>query len=416
MRVLHTADWHLNDRLGAVHRNDDLVARLHQVARYLDEHAVDLMVVAGDVFSTYTRLAEIERAWTAVYEVFRPFLARGGTILALSGNHDSDPLFRFLRLATFLGGPFPVGRTDAGAYHPHPAGRLHVAADPTVFRLAEPDGSLVQVVALPYPTTARYLQGQAAHYASVDEKNDRLHAALLDQLHDLQAHHVDPAHPAVLAAHLHVRGSELDGHALYRLTERDDVCFEPGHLPTGWAYTALGHIHKRQKIGGQDHVRYSGGIDRMDFGEAEDDKAVVVFDVDAQGAHDVTWLPLDATPLHRLTVSATADGLDLETSDRSHPGVLGDAERAIVDLTVRFDPTEADRTSLLRQARALFPRAAWVRAESTAEPATADATPLPSGDPATVARDYVADQMTDDDPDEREATLALLDGLLSPAD
>ena len=35
--------------------------------------------------------------------------------------------------------------------------------------------------------------------------------------------------PTILAAHLHVCGSEI--HTLYKLTERDDVVFATGFLP-----------------------------------------------------------------------------------------------------------------------------------------------------------------------------------------
>lgn len=51
MRILHTADWHLTEKLGSVDRRPDLLARLQEVAAYLDEHKVDVMVVAGDMFS-----------------------------------------------------------------------------------------------------------------------------------------------------------------------------------------------------------------------------------------------------------------------------------------------------------------------------------------------------------------------------
>jgi DNA repair protein SbcD/Mre11 len=52
MRILHTADWHLNDRLGRLDRQEDIVARLEEIASYLEEHQVDVMVVAGDLLAS----------------------------------------------------------------------------------------------------------------------------------------------------------------------------------------------------------------------------------------------------------------------------------------------------------------------------------------------------------------------------
>ncbi len=51
MRILHTSDWHLNDRLYWIDRQPDIKNRLQELAGYLQEHAVDVMVVAGDLFS-----------------------------------------------------------------------------------------------------------------------------------------------------------------------------------------------------------------------------------------------------------------------------------------------------------------------------------------------------------------------------
>ena len=105
MRILHTADWHLNERLGRIERQTDIVARLKEIAGYLDEHRVDVMVVAGDVFSRFTRLEEVRDALKDVQATFKPFLARGGTIVALSGNHDHEALFTLLWAALDLASP-----------------------------------------------------------------------------------------------------------------------------------------------------------------------------------------------------------------------------------------------------------------------------------------------------------------------
>ena len=48
MRILHTADWHLCDRLGRIDRTDDLKARVERVAELCNERAVDLLLLAGD--------------------------------------------------------------------------------------------------------------------------------------------------------------------------------------------------------------------------------------------------------------------------------------------------------------------------------------------------------------------------------
>jgi DNA repair exonuclease SbcCD nuclease subunit len=40
VRILHTGDWHMNDRLGRVDRAEDIEGSLERIAGYLDEENV----------------------------------------------------------------------------------------------------------------------------------------------------------------------------------------------------------------------------------------------------------------------------------------------------------------------------------------------------------------------------------------
>ena len=51
MRVLHTGDWHLADRLGRMDRSRDLRDAVERVAAYCVSENVDVLLVAGDLFS-----------------------------------------------------------------------------------------------------------------------------------------------------------------------------------------------------------------------------------------------------------------------------------------------------------------------------------------------------------------------------
>ena len=59
-------------------------------------------------------------------------------------------------------------------------------------------------------------------------------------------------------------------------------------------YVALGHIHKAQNLNENSHppIIYSGSIERVDFGEAKDDKFFVIAEVD-KGKCDISWRLLD---------------------------------------------------------------------------------------------------------------------------
>src|SRR4051794_32729356 len=55
MKLLHTADWHLGDRLGRIDRTDDLRRSVERVAGYCESERVDVLLVAGDLFSELAR-------------------------------------------------------------------------------------------------------------------------------------------------------------------------------------------------------------------------------------------------------------------------------------------------------------------------------------------------------------------------
>ncbi len=59
-------------------------------------------------------------------------------------------------------------------------------------------------------------------------------------------------------------------------------------------YVALGHIHKPQDLNEGKHppVIYPGSIERVDFGEAKDDKFFVIAEVE-KGETQVEWRKLE---------------------------------------------------------------------------------------------------------------------------
>ena len=74
MRIIHTADWHLCDRLGRIDRTDDLRGRVERVAALCEEHAADVLLIAGDLFSEQAPLDEMTDALTHLHARRSPVL------------------------------------------------------------------------------------------------------------------------------------------------------------------------------------------------------------------------------------------------------------------------------------------------------------------------------------------------------
>ncbi len=346
MRILHTADWHLTETLNGVDRHPDIIARLEEIAHYLDEYHVDIMVVAGDMFSQCTRMEDLEKAVADVNRVFKPFLQRGGTIVTISGNHDNEHFFMMLRTALDLAAPIDPTRPG-----PRPGGRLYIAGQPTVLELADKVGQSVQFVLLPYPTPRRYLRGEDTNFKSPADKYRRLHDRLLDTLGDIRRDNrifKDYLH-TVLVAHIHVRGGQI--HTRYHLSERDDIIYEQSEIPTYWEYMAYGHIHKPQAIGGIPYARYAGSIERLNIGEKDDDKSVVLVEIGPQGRQgDPQCLQLSPTPFYRIEIQNPETEM-LGLGDR-YP----DADRALVSYQVVYKPGVHNPNAISEELKKIFPR------------------------------------------------------------
>jgi exonuclease SbcD len=405
MKILHTADWHLGDRLGRIDRTEDLRRAVERVADHCACRAVDVLLVAGDLFSELARPDGLREAIRHVQETFRGFLRDGGTILTLTGNHDNENFCQTLCHAMSLAAP---AADEPGALAP--PGRLYLASQPTFLRLADPhDGHEVQFVLMPYPTPTRYLnREESQRYHSLEEKNKHLLSAYTAALADLRAHpRFDPKRPTVLSAHVHVRGGEVS--TLFRISEQEDVVFESDDLPADFAYVALGHIHKPQCIGGHSHVRYSGSIERMDLGEANDNKSVVVFEIGPDGRRgEPEVLPLESTPVRVVDVRDPRSELPLLAS--SYP----DAERALVHVKLKYTAGVDSLDETLRELEKIFPRwyaRDWKESGAPDGPLTLGEAPRGKSFEDTV-RDYLKAELVNYEDAEREAVLARAEQLL----
>jgi len=121
MKILHTADWHLGKKLNDFSRMDEQRQVLEEIVAIADKEAVDVVLVAGDLFDTFNPPNEaIELLYKTVHR-----LAKNGerAVIAIAGNHDSadrieapDPLARECGII-FTGYPdtkIPIFTLDSG--------------------------------------------------------------------------------------------------------------------------------------------------------------------------------------------------------------------------------------------------------------------------------------------------------------
>jgi len=398
----------MGDRLGRIDRTEDLRRAVERVGDTCREQEVDVLLVAGDLFSELARPDNLRETIGHWQRVFDGFLKAGGTILALTGNHDNENFCRTLANAMNLASP-SVGLMGEIV----PNGRLYLATEPMFLKLADRRrGFPVQFVLMPYPTPGRYFRDNPSpKYAGPSENNARLMAAFLEELRRIQRHEkFERKLPTVLGAHIHVHGANF-GSALFRMSEHDDLVFGPEQLPEEFAYVALGHIHKAQAVGGRENLRYSGSIEAMDLGEANDQKSVTFFDIDETGLNGpVTLAPIPATPIRRVVIENPK--AEMAALRRLHPEPSGD----LANLEIRYEAGVDSLEEILLELDKLFPRwyaRKWTETgELTDRLTTEEITPNFAGFEETV-REYVRRELQNHTEEERQEVLWRLDQLFA---
>jgi exonuclease SbcD len=331
MRILHTADWHVGRRLGRHDRMPEHRAALEEVAEIADAEAVDLVVVSGDVFDRPS--PPVDALSLGLQALQR--LAETRPVVAVAGNHDAPELFDALA---------PLLRDRRvhliGAIRPPDAGgvlgpeELGVPAVVAAFPFLR-EGRVVDFMA----ETGRW-------YGQYAEKVAAIAAAYNAAVIERAGTDLVP----ILVAHFMVSGVRV-AHSERELHIGDAYTTTPQAIPAGAQYVALGHIHAPQSVPGANvPAEYAGSLLALDFGEAGEQKRVVVVDAEPGRLATVRSVPITSgRPLVRAR--GTWDELAARAEE------LGDA---YLDLTVSVGGPDPE---LGRRAAETFPYLVRVRAD-----------------------------------------------------
>lgn len=345
MKILHTSDWHLGRALYGRQRLDEFRDFLDWLLRTLKEQAVDVLLVAGDIFDT-------GNPGNAAQEQYYRFLARVAStgcrhIVVTAGNHDSP---------SFLGAPRELCK-HLGI---HVVG--NVSDDPAdeILTLCDPAGSPELIVcAVPYlrdrdirtvesgesiaDKERKLVEGIQTHYGRV--------AGIARQKRDELGGRI----PIVGMGHLFTAGGKtIDGDGVRELHVGSLLRVDAGTFAGHFDYLALGHLHVPQTVGGSTMMRYSGSPLPIGFGEARQQKTVCLVELAANGqrAEDRPTVTTIDVPVFRRLASVRGDwkaiGAGIASLQKEAPEarpewleVFLDSDEIIPDLGERLEEMTA---------------------------------------------------------------------------
>jgi DNA repair exonuclease SbcCD nuclease subunit len=256
----------------------------------------------------------------------------------------------------------------------------------------------VQFVLLPFPSLGRVLTG-AETATSPSELNRPVAEAVatwIRSLPDLPGYDIDLR--TVLVAHLNVTGADVN-RGLLRIDERSDVVLDAAALPRGFDYVALGHVHKPQCVADLPHIRYAGSLDRMDFGDTDPAKGVVLVDIGPDGRRAVVPIPIEPSRLEVVTITNAANAAEEIAAQ------VPDPDTAVVRVVV--EPAAADAgTNVDLAIRNAIPNVAEIEWQSPAITDGPVTRTVPLGNSVRQrVVDYLARLLADDP--QRDGLLAL---------
>lgn len=286
LRVLHTADWHLGRSLCHHSRLSESTAFLSWLLATLHEQAVDVLLVAGDVFDTTTPSPQAQ----SLYYHFLAQVAQSPCrhVVIIAGNHDSPSL---------LDAPHAL----LNALHIHVVGTPTPQPQDEVVLLRSPEGvPELMVCAVPY-LRDRDIRAVEPGETIADKDSKRLagihrhYHAVADAALQRQP---SPPVPIIGMGHLFTAGGQtVEGDGVRDLYVGSLAHVPVAMFPTCFDYVALGHLHVPQSVGGNPLIRYAGSPIPMGFSDAAGAKSVCLIE---WGTPAPTVVTLPIPTFHRL--------------------------------------------------------------------------------------------------------------------
>jgi DNA repair protein SbcD/Mre11 len=267
MKVLHTSDWHVGRTLYGRQRYEEFAAFLDWLAGLVEREGIDVLLVAGDIFDNST-------PGNRAQELYYRFLCRVAAsssrhVVVTAGNHDSP---------SFLNAPREILKSlnvhVVGAPSDPPADELIVIDGPdreprlivcAVPYLRDRDIRIAEAGESVEDKERKIIEGIRAHYRRVCQAAEAKRTLLKRPV------------PIVAMGHLFAAGGRTaDGDGVRELYIGSLAQVGTDLFPACIDYLALGHLHIPQGVGGSDLIRYSGSPLPIGFGEAGQEKSVVI--------------------------------------------------------------------------------------------------------------------------------------------
>lgn len=358
LRILHTADWHIGQYFFGYDRKEEHRYFFSWLKQTVKEQGVDALLIAGDVFDSPNPSAESQKIY---YRFLKEVTTENPNlqVIVIAGNHDSsarleapNPLLEEMNVSI----KGIIQKTEEGDFDYQ-----------KLFVPLKKDGKTeAWCIAVPYlrqgdyPSAESYSRGVSGMYDCLYKEIQKIK---------------EPNQPVVFMGHLQATGSEIsDNDRSERTIIGGLECISPEVFDkTDIVYTALGHLHKAQRVSGRENVRYAGSPLPMSFSEKyykqganlivlENDKLNSIERLDFEPLVKLISLPKEPKPLTEVLdeISKLDEGVITPTSPylelkilltEPEPSMRTQIEEALKNKSVRLAVAIPYRVKKEREAK-----------------------------------------------------------------
>lgn len=301
MRLLHTADWHIGQYFFGYDRKEEHKFFFEWLKKTIREYNADALLVSGDVFDSPNPSAESQK----IYFRFLREVSLGNPnlqIIITAGNHDS---------AARLEAPGPLledmNIRIKGIIRKNEDGLIDYQ---NLFVPLSKDNQINGwCIAVPYLRQGDYPNAES-YSKGVKEMYDNLYNELLKVK--------EPHVPIIVMGHLQATGSEVSENDRSERTIIGGLeCISPEVFDhKDIVYTALGHLHKAQRVLGRENVRYSGSPLPMSFAEKNYKQGINLIEIEKDELKQISRIDFEP-PVKLISLPKTPKPLDEVLSEIS---------------------------------------------------------------------------------------------------
>ncbi len=390
MRLVHTSDWHLGQRLHDRPRDFEHRRFLDWLLGLLEREEADALIVAGDVFDSANPPADAQRLYYEFLAACRRRLPELDIII-VGGNHDSPSrldapaeILRTVRIHVVGGLPQDKSpEVDAGDRNLHaqraviPVHRRggEIAAWLVAVPYLRPSDLPSVLTAEPAPATGDAAADALARAERLQQAGTQLLgciAGVYERLFAAARAERQPGQALLAAGHCFLASTRTSLDSERKIQLGNQLPLPVELFPADVAYVALGHLHLAQRVAGREHIRYSGSPIPLALSEADYPHQVLI--VELTGEH-LTQVRVEPVPRSVELLRIPAEPLPLaevlpllRQLPASGPPDAGADERPYLEVRVLLGAAETNlalRKSIEDALATAWPRLARIAVTRT---------------------------------------------------